>query len=118
MLKEALAPSARQQERNAIKVEIQNGSTNDGWDSLAAQRLNYAGYATSMHAADNRQHAQTLLYDLTPGQDRNRSSSLLAVLGLPDSALVSVPTANSESAYVLIVGSDYNACFDPHGLAP
>src|SRR5258706_11197506 len=118
MLKEALVPSPRQQERNAIKIEIQNGSASDGSDALAAQRLNYAGYATSIHAADNRQHAQTLLYDLTPGQDRNRSSSLLAVLGLLDPALVSVPSANSESAYALILGNDYNPCFDPHGLAP
>ena len=118
MLKEALAPSAQQQQRNALKVEIQNGSANDGADALAAQRLNYAGYATSMHAADNRQHAQTLLYDLTPGQDRTSSSSLLAVLGLTDSALVSAPSSNSQSAYVLMVGNDYQPCFDPHGLAP
>jgi len=124
MLKDALTPSPRQQERSAIKIEIQNGSSNDGWDALAAQRLNYAGYATSLHPADNRQHIQTLLYDLTPDQERNRSSSLLAVLGLPDPALVSAPDVNpqtgtgSESAYALIVGNDYNPCFDPHGLAP
>jgi LCP family protein required for cell wall assembly len=118
MLTTALAPSSRQQERKAIKVEIQNGSANDGWDALAAQRLNYAGYATSLQAADHPQHTQTLLYDLTPGQDRMAASSLLAVLGLPDTALVSVPTANSESSYVLLVANDYVSCFDPHGLAP
>lgn len=118
MLKEALSASPRQQERQTVKIEIQNGSSSDGWDALAAQRLNYAGYTTSYHNADNRQHAQTLLYDLTPEQDRNRSASLLAVLGLPDSALVSAPAANAETAYVLIVGNDYNPCFDPHGLAP
>ena len=118
MLKNALAASPRQQQRNAIKVEIQNGSSNDNWDALAAQRLNYAGYVTSIHAADNRQHAQTLLYDLTADQDRTRSSSLLAVLGLPATALVSVPSASSQNAFALIVGNDYNACFDPHGLAP
>lgn len=124
MLKDALAPSQRQQERNALKIEIQNGSANPGWDSLAAQRLNYAGYATSLHAADSNQHAQTLLYDLTPDQDRNRSASLLAVLGLPDTTLVSAPSAKpatgtgSENSYALIVGNDYNPCFNPHGLAP
>ena len=118
MLKEALAASPRQQQRNAIKVEIQNGSSIDGLDTLAAQRLNYAGYATTIHSADNRQHRQTLLYDLTPGQDRNSSAALLAVLGLPDLALVSAPSNNSQSAYALIVGDDYHPCFDPHGLAP
>ena len=118
MLKDALAPSARQQQRSALKVEIQNGSSNDGWDALAAQRLNYAGYDTSIHPADNRTHAQTLLYDLTTDQDRLRSAGLLAVLGLPANALVSVPTSNSQNSYVLLVGNNYNACFDPHGLAP
>ncbi len=114
----ALAASPRQQERQALTVEIQNGSPYDGWDALVAERLNYAGYDTSFNLADNRDHAQTLLYDLTSDQDRTRSASLLASLGLPDSALVSVPTANSRTSYAVIVGSDYNACFDPQGLAP
>jgi polyisoprenyl-teichoic acid--peptidoglycan teichoic acid transferase len=118
MLGEALAPSPRQQERQAIKVEIQNGSSYDGWEALAAERLNYAGYATTTHPADNRQHIQTLLYDLTPSQERDKTASLLAILNLPDSALVSAPGNNSEISYVLIVGNDYSPCFDPHNLMP
>jgi LCP family protein required for cell wall assembly len=118
MLSEALSPSPRQVERQAVSVEIQNGSFYDGWDALAAERLNYAGYETSFHPADNREHYQTLLYDLTLDQDYNRSAGLLAVLGLPDTALVSVPTDNRDVDYVLIVGGDYDPCFDPTGLAP
>lgn len=118
MFREAVAASPRQQERQAIQVEIQNGSQNDGWDTLAAQRLNYAGYATTFQSADHRQHAQSLLYDLTPEQDRARSSNLLTLLGLPDSALVSAPRENPATPYALIVGDDYSTCFDPHGLAP
>lgn len=118
MLKDALAASPKQQERQTIKIEIQNGSSNDNWDMLAAQRLNYAGYAATFHPADNRQHAQTLLYDLTSEQDRARTTSLLAILGLPESALVSVPRTNPGTPYALIVGDDYKPCFDPHGLAP
>lgn len=118
MLRNALAASPRQQEQQAIQIEIQNGSSNDNWDTLAAQRLNYAGYDTILHAADNRQHAQTLLYDLTLTQDRTRTSNLLAILGLPDSALVSVPRENPATPYALIVGNDYKTCFDPHTLTP
>ncbi|RPH59234.1 MAG: LytR family transcriptional regulator, partial [Chloroflexi bacterium] len=117
MLAEALAPSPRQQERQAFKIEIQNGSALDGWDALAAERFNYAGYETSTRPADNRQHAQTLLYDLTPGQDRLKTASLLAILNLPESALVSAPASNSQVSYVLIVGNDYDPCFDPNSLA-
>jgi LCP family protein required for cell wall assembly len=118
MLNQAIASSPRQQERKAVSVEIQNGSPTDGWDALAAERLNYAGFETSFNAADNRYHATTLLYDLTPDQDRNRSSGLLAVLGLPESAMVSVPSNDNKVSYALIVGADYTACFDPAGLTP
>ena len=118
MLKDALSASPRQQERQTIQIEVQNGSSNDNWDTLAAQRLNYAGYAATLHAADNREHQQTLLYDLTTGQDQARTASLLAALGLPESALVSVPRTNPTTAYTLIIGNDYEPCFDPHKLAP
>ena len=118
MLNEAISASPRQQERQVLRVEIQNGTPYNGWDALAAERLNYAGYETSFNSADNLDHAQTLLYDLTADQDPNRSASLLAVLGLPQSALVSAPSSNSQTAYALIVGADYNPCFDPKGLTP
>jgi LCP family protein required for cell wall assembly len=118
MLNQAVSPSPRQQERQALRVEIRNGSPYDGWDALAAERLNYAGYETSFAASDHRSYYQTLLYDLTPDQDRGRSSSLLAVLGLPDSALVAVPSPGAQASYVLIVGQDYDPCFKPQGLTP
>jgi polyisoprenyl-teichoic acid--peptidoglycan teichoic acid transferase len=118
MLNQAMSPSPRQKEREAYSVEIQNGSPYDGWDALAAERLNYAGFKTSLKAADNRSHAASLLYDLTPDQDRNRSAGLLAVLGLSDDALVSVPSNDNKVSYVLIVGEDYKACFNPAGLTP
>ena len=118
MLTQAMSASPRQQEREKISVEIQNGSPNDGWDALVAERLNYAGYQTSFQPADNRSHAVSLLYDLTADQDRTRSSSLLAVLGLPESALVSVPSKNSKVSYAIIAGADYNPCFDPAAMTP
>lgn len=118
MLNEAMAPSERQQEREKVSIEVQNGSSTDGMDTLAAERLSYAGYNTSFHSADDRNHGTSLLYDLTAEQNRNKSAGVLAVLGLPDSALVSVPSNGSKVSYALIVGSDYDACFDPANLAP
>ena len=115
---QAMSSSALQVEREKIKVEIQNGSPTDGWDALAAERLNYAGFQTSFQKADNRQHPVSLLYDLTPDQNRSRTASLLAVLGLSDSSLVSAPSKDGKLAYALIVGSDYNACFNPSSLTP
>ncbi len=47
----------------------------------------------------------------------NRDASMLAVLGLPTTALISAPT-ETDVNYVLIVGQDYQPCFDPTNLAP
>ena len=118
MLAEAISPSALQDERQTFTMEIQNGSFYDGWDILAAERLNYAGYQTSIGTADHRQHAATLLYDLSADQDPQRASSILAVLGLSESALISIPDSNSPANYILIVGNDYQPCFKPAELTP
>lgn len=118
MLTQALAPSARQEERQVFTIEIQNGSWYDGWDSLAAERLNYAGYETSFGVAENRQQAATLLYDLSADQNRQRAASLLAVLGLGEDALVGAPDSASDADYMLIIGNNYQPCFRPAELTP
>jgi LCP family protein required for cell wall assembly len=118
MLQSALKPAERAPEVEALVIEVQNGSRYDGWDALAAERLNYAGYATTFAPADNRDHAASLLYDLTSEQDPQRSASLLALLGLNESNVVSAPGWEYPANYVLVVGSDYQPCFDPKKLAP
>jgi len=117
MLQEALSPSRRTPEMDSILIEVRNGTYNSGWDTLAAQRLNYAGYEARAAPADRPDYAGSLLYDLTAAQDPNRAASLLAVLGLPPSALVSTPT-QSDLSYVLILGADYQPCFNPENLTP
>jgi len=117
MLQEALSPSRRTPEMESILIEVSNGTYNSGWDTLAAQRLNYAGYEARTAHADRSDYAGSLLYDLTAAQDPNRAASLLAVLGLPPSALVSNPR-QSDVSYVLILGADYQPCFNPDNLSP
>jgi LCP family protein required for cell wall assembly len=117
LLQRALSQSDQLPQTAALTVEIRNGTANPGWDALSAQRLNYAGYNTRLAPADRTDYAGSLLYDLTTAQDPNRTSSLLALLGLPPSALVSAPM-QSDVPYVLIVGADYQPCFNPANLAP
>jgi LCP family protein required for cell wall assembly len=117
MLQQALAPSARAAVNEAVTVEVRNGTTNPGWDALAAERLNYAGYNTRTAFADRQDYASSLFYDLTAAPDMNLDGSLLAVLGLPSSALVSAPM-QTDISYVFIVGADYQPCFNPTNMAP
>ena len=117
MLQQALAPSPRVTEQAALTVEVRNGTANPAWDALAAERLNYAGYSTRLAPADRLDYANSLLYDLAAVPDTNRANSLLTILGLPSSALVAAPT-QTDLNYVLILGADYQPCFNPSGLTP
>jgi LCP family protein required for cell wall assembly len=117
MLQQALSPSPRIPDQAALTVEVRNGTGNPGWDALAAQRLNYAGYNTRLAPADRLDYANSLLYDLSASPDLDRATSLLTLLGLPPSAFVTVPT-QTDINYVLIVGTDYQPCFNPVNMAP
>jgi hypothetical protein len=98
-------------------VEVRNGTTNLGWDSLAAERLNYVGYDTRLATADRQNYVNSLLYDLAVTPDMDRVNSLLNVLGLPQEAFVTAPM-QVDMNYVLIVGADYQPCFNPAGISP
>jgi LCP family protein required for cell wall assembly len=117
MLQQALSPSPRAEVTAAETVEVRNGTTNAGWDSLAAERLNYAGFNTRLATADRQDYATSILYDLSATSDLSGATPLLNVLGLPIGAYVSAPT-QTDINYVLIIGSDYQPCFNPNDMAP
>src|SRR5215216_1313435 len=113
MLTEALSPSPRTAERQAITVDVMNGTTIPGLDALAATRLNYAGYESHIIASDRQDYAYSVLIDKTAVQDRSFTDTILDVMGLSPSTLISSPDPSSKSNYLLIVGNDYQACFRP-----
>jgi hypothetical protein len=115
---EAMSPGARSAEEQGPQIEVQNGSSFDGWDALAAQRLNYAGFDTTIKPAEKRDQVTTYLYNFDTNADPAVTSQILAVLGLPESSFISVPTENSPLQYVLLIGTDYQPCFDPNQIAP
>ena len=117
LVQQALSPSPRVAQTAAETIEVRNGTSNPGWDSLAAERLNYAGYNTRLAPADRQDYINSLLYDLSASPDSSGGISLLNALGLAPEAYVSAPTA-AEVNYVLIVGADYQPCFNPNGLSP
>jgi hypothetical protein len=67
--------------------------------------------------ADRQNYVNSLLYDLSVSPDLSRISSILNVLGLPSGAFVSAPM-QADINYVLIVGADYQPCFNPATIAP
>ena len=116
MLTEALSPSALSPERQAITIDVMNGTSIAGYESLAASRLNYAGYETRVIPSDRQDYAYSVLIDKTAVQDRNLSSPILNVMGMLPASLISGPDPNSAANYLLILGYDYQPCFSPEKL--
>lgn len=117
MLIEATTLSTFAVERQSVKVEVQNGVTFDTWDALAASRLNYAGYQTILSNADRRDYGASVLVDFTPGQDPNQRQTILSTLNLFSANVISQPDANSPVQYRVILGYDYEPCFQPQDLS-
>jgi LCP family protein required for cell wall assembly len=116
MLTEALSASTRTAERQAITIDVMNGTSTPGLDALAATRLNYAGYETHLLPSDRQDYAYSVLIDKTAVQDHSFTDTILDVMGLSPSSLISGPDPSSKSNYLLILGNDYQACFRPEKL--
>jgi LCP family protein required for cell wall assembly len=117
LLKEATTLSNTAVDRQSVSVEVQNGTPFAGWDALAANRLNYAGFETKISAADRQDYSNTILIDSTTTQDPNQRSAILNSLGLYSPKILSMPDPNSATNYRLVLGYDYQPCFQPQDLS-
>jgi hypothetical protein len=117
LVEEAMSPPEDESSTGSLVVEIRNGTAHEGWDSLAADRLHYAGIATTLGITDQTDHKRTLLYDFTTGDDAEQAGMLLQALGLQSSSFIASPDPASAIPYRLVLGEDYNPCFNPADLA-
>jgi polyisoprenyl-teichoic acid--peptidoglycan teichoic acid transferase len=116
MLTEALSASTKTVERQSIVIDLMNGTSIAGYETLAATRLNYAGYETNIIPTDRQDYAYSVLIDKTAVQDRSISEPILNVMGMLPGSLISSPDPNSAAHYLLILGYDYEPCFKPEKL--
>lgn len=117
MLIEATTLSPYAVERKTIKVDVQNGTPFDTWDALAASRLNYAGYQTAISNADRRDYTSSVIIDFTPEQNPDQRQTIISTLNLYLANVISLPDANSPVQYRVILGYDYEPCFQPQDLS-
>jgi LCP family protein required for cell wall assembly len=113
MLTEAMSPATQIVERQAVVIEVMNGTSITGYETLAATRLNYAGYETRIVPSDRQDYAYSVLIDKTTAQDPAQSDPVLNVMGLRPGSLIPGPDPNSSAHYLLILGYDYQPCFQP-----
>jgi LCP family protein required for cell wall assembly len=114
MLVEALNPPGESEQINtSIIVEIWNGTNNNNWDILAAERLNYAGYNFHIGIADHRNYTNSFLINFSEELETNSISNLLSIFNIPFSRLEHISNPDSPFQYRIIIGSDFNPCFNP-----
>ncbi len=116
MLREATTLSPYAAARESIIVEVQNGTRFDTLETLAASRLNYAGYQTTTNIADHQDYTNSVIVDFTASQDPSQLQTIINVLGLHSANMISLPGANTQAQYRVILGADYKACFHPEEL--
>jgi LCP family protein required for cell wall assembly len=116
LLTEALSASTTTVQRQAIAIDVMNGTSVYGYETLASTRLNYAGYETHILPSDRQDYAYSVLIDKSAAQDYSTSSHILGVLGMLPGSLIPAPDPDSSAQYLLILGYDYQPCFRPESL--
>lgn len=117
LMLEATTYSPKIVERQALKVDVRNGTAVDSLEHLAASRLNYAGYDAVAAVADRRDYSTSVIIDFTPGQDLSSRVAILTALGLTSATEISNPVSADEFAYQIILGYDYDPCFQPQDFS-
>lgn len=112
LVQEALGPPIHQPTEEFV-VEIWNGTKTNHLEALAEERLNYAGYYSNIGTSDHTDHPQTLLYDFTEQGAPEQAQNLRDLFNLGPEDFAAVPTENSPYDFLLILGSDFDPCFDP-----
>jgi len=114
ILAEAMAPMPEGRLRYTyMPVEVWNGTYNQDWDRLAADRLHRAGFSASVGEPDRRDHAQTQLFLFKESVKGSGIDYLQQLFGLSDSQVIHQPGGSTEFGYRLIVGADYRTCPNP-----
>lgn len=116
LLTEALSASTTTVQRQAITIDVMNGTSVYGYETLASTRLNYAGYETRIIPSDRQDYAYSVLIDKSAAQDYSIGSHILGVMGMLPGSLIPAQDPNSSAQYLLILGYDYQPCFRPESL--
>ncbi|HET6846387.1 MAG TPA: LCP family protein [Anaerolineales bacterium] len=117
LMRQATSLSSTAVQRQATRIEVENGTTVAGLDGLAANRLNYAGYAAHIAAADRQDYGNSSVIDMTALQDPSALASILQILDLTSATVTAAPDPTAGSDYRVILGYDYKSCFQPEDLA-
>jgi polyisoprenyl-teichoic acid--peptidoglycan teichoic acid transferase len=93
-------------------VEVLNGTPNNNWDKVAADRLSWEGFDAQAKGATNAAN-KTMIYDFTGSAKPGTLNLMLKALNLRPDRVVSQPDPNRSVDFRVVLGNDYNSCSVP-----
>lgn len=101
------------------RIEIYNGTPNEGWDIVAAERLVWEGFAPlAMGAADQGDYPDTVIYDYTGSTKGSSIGELARLLNIRPENIIQQPEANRTADFKIVLGANYNSCVDRQWIDP
>ncbi|TVR19079.1 MAG: LytR family transcriptional regulator [Anaerolineaceae bacterium] len=104
-------PSETQLSQLDATVHVYNGTSNDFWDRVAAERLQWEGFfgvASGQYETDDI--TQTIIIDNTGQQKGSSLNELVRLLNVRPENVRIEPDAARDSDFTVILGTDYNSC--------
>ncbi len=101
------------------RIEIYNGTPNENWDLVAADRLVWEGFAPqAMGFADNTAHPDTVIYDYTGASKGSSLNELVELLNIRPENIHVEPDPNRTVDFKIILGANYNSCVGRQWVDP
>jgi LCP family protein required for cell wall assembly len=114
ILIEAMAPVPEARlARTYMPVEVWNGTPNQDWDLLAADRLYRAGFPALIGQADRRDYVATQLIVFSETAKGTGVGYLQQMFRIPEDRVVYQTSDQSTIGFRLILGPDYQTCYQP-----
>ena len=115
-----LAPPTQNRLRlENARIQVFNGTTNDGWDMVAADRLIWEGFAPqAMGPADQTDYADSMIYDYTGASKGSSLNELVGLLNIKPENIVIQPEPNRTVDFMIVLGANYNSCVGRQWVEP
>jgi len=113
LVSEALAPSqigGQQEQRHAFRVEIVDGTLNESWEQVAAERLRWEGFEVVGIRPADESRPRTQIVDLRTTPGGWPLSKLMRLYRRGSSDVISRPTEGSDLDFQVLLGADYDPC--------
>ncbi|MFW6136162.1 MAG: LCP family protein [Chloroflexota bacterium] len=111
----APAPAPAQQEQQKLRVEIVDGTPNEGWEQVAAERLRWEGFNVVRVQPADEILPRTQIVDLRTTPSSWPLSRLMRLYGREGSDVISRPTEESDVHFQILLGADYDPCVAVRG---